>query len=353
MTEPKVANLPTTDLSHIFCGNQTEIWLRFKNSAVNDLAWVIFSPDLVEKELGNSVSAGKTLWGLPDSQQAVIHWLTKLDENISLRGLPDRYTLTIKQSPQRLGVYFEQLIAFALQSLPAVKTNRPALLAQNIQINEDGITAGEFDFLLQDQQNQLLHVEAAVKFFLLPQKASLPYDPMHWLGPNAKDKLGLKIDHLLAKQLTLFQRSKAARKKALQLNGNPTSCEAQSQYLVKGMFFIHWSALIAQPAIANAECLMGHWIHEKELKNLIEANKTSQYFTVSLLKKTEWLTGNGVNNPLTAFDLPSPSAIPYMLELTHQPEHSFADDVHTEKKTSRLMVVNNYWPEINSPSRMI
>lgn len=86
------------------------------------------------------------------------------------------------------------------------------LIDENIQIVSDGITKGEFDFFLA-QNDQLIHLELIYKFYL--------YDPSivdgnyRWIGPNRKDTFIQKIEKLRNKQFPLLY-SDAAKNSLIQ-----------------------------------------------------------------------------------------------------------------------------------------
>ncbi len=100
-----------------------------------------------------------------------------------------------------LGTYYESLWSFLIQACSDLD-----LVAQNLQVNHDGKTVGEFDFLVQDKRRRrLLHQEVAIKFYLYDPSTQ----PGRWRGPNARDRLDLKLAKLRDQQLNLSQNPSA------------------------------------------------------------------------------------------------------------------------------------------------
>ncbi|WGL16163.1 DUF1853 family protein [Microbulbifer bruguierae] len=94
-----------------------------------------------------------------------------------------------QSSSHRLGVYFENLWAFAFNHHPDYQ-----LLARNLPIRSADKTLGELDFVVRHLPDQQLeHWEVAVKFYL--QVESL------WVGPGIKDRLDIKLAHMRDHQL--------------------------------------------------------------------------------------------------------------------------------------------------------
>ncbi|SDG97274.1 DUF1853 family protein [Psychroflexus sediminis] len=88
-------------------------------------------------------------------------------------------------------------------------SNRYDEIAYSLQILNDKITIGEFDFLCQDVvQNEILHVELVNKIYLYDD--SLHENPDYcWIGPNKRDRLIDKLDKLKSQQFPLLYHPKA------------------------------------------------------------------------------------------------------------------------------------------------
>lgn len=159
---------------------------NFKHPMVRDLAWAIASPPLLANEQDALVSMA---W----FQQQYLSYLPRL---FALDNNPAPLIEFINRQ-QRLGVYFEQLWHFFFEDSP----NFDVLLA-NIQIQDSHQTYGEFDFIIREKATQIVtHFEVAVKFYLGYQHDSA--ENKLWYGANIKDRLDIKIDHMLKHQIRL------------------------------------------------------------------------------------------------------------------------------------------------------
>lgn len=102
-----------------------------------------------------------------------------------------------QRSSHRLGHYYEMLWQALLETQQHIE-----LLACDFQLNAQGKTLGALDFLFWDcQRHCYTHLEVAMKFYLLTGATD---NPMNWIGPNAKDRLGRKLDHMRHSQTQLL-----------------------------------------------------------------------------------------------------------------------------------------------------
>jgi len=160
--------------------------IEFKQKTVRDLVWALSSPPLVLQP------SHACLW--PEAkwfQQAYVDtlpWLQALDEDSS-----ELDELLLKQKDKRLGKYFESLWLFWLTNNP-----RYQIVENNIQIIIDGETLGEIDFVIFDKKSQqTIHWEVAVKFYLGVGDVAKMFN---WHGPNLRDRLDIKVEHLKNRQ---------------------------------------------------------------------------------------------------------------------------------------------------------
>ncbi|MFC4991090.1 DUF1853 family protein [Rubritalea tangerina] len=158
---------------------------------------------------------------------------------------------------QKLGHLYEDALHHLLVHAP-----RYSILAHNQQIiTPNKITLGELDYLLRDEESQeLIHLELAVKFYLVHHAQGSTTFP----GPDARDNYQKKLQRLSSHQLTLSQRPEA-RATLQALLGEPTT-PIQSQHLIHGIFFDH----IAAPTQPVPEHASPHtrrlpWLHVSEL----------------------------------------------------------------------------------------
>ncbi len=194
---------------------------KFRNKAVRDLAWAISTPPIISSELH------PCCWPTSSWYQSIyketLAWFNELDRDCSSLD-----SLLAKQKDRRLGKYFEILWFYWLSHHP-----RYEVLAHNLQIIIDGETLGEMDFILFDKKNkQVLHWEVAVKFYLgVDDTAQM----QNWHGPNLRDRLDVKVDHLLHKQSTISKDARVAewlRKQGFSID--------RCAVILKGRLYYHW-----------------------------------------------------------------------------------------------------------------
>lgn len=169
----------------------TAPWQAWRHPDVRNLAWVLAAPSLL-----------RHLPGCPCPVQVLddAFWTTlftayrpRLD---ALDHDPGPLTAFLAAHPNhRLGYYFEYLLRFWLED---AEWHPFRLLRHRATLFHGKITVGELDFLVRDTRtNRVAHWEVAVKFFLGHPPL---HDPRHWQGPNARDTLGAKLEHLALHQ---------------------------------------------------------------------------------------------------------------------------------------------------------
>lgn len=171
-------------------------WDALREPAVRDLAWLLFSADLLRAQppVGMLASAFET----SDELAATIDWLLALDADASaLRNDIAAARVT------RLGRYAECLLAWFLQHGPTAR-----LIAANVPLRRAGLTLGECDFLVQTRAGRRLHWELAVKCYLHAGDGRAQLSD--YVGPNLQDRFDLKLAHLLDHQLPLSGREEFA-----------------------------------------------------------------------------------------------------------------------------------------------
>lgn len=200
--------------------------------AVRDLAWAILSTPLLNTPRLSSSTE-------------VQSWQQMLPElPIGNMGDIARFLYAEAQSPLRLqnhlqtqtshflGTYFESLWAYFFQH-----TTDYELTTLNLQVHHQGKTLGEFDLILKHPERpHHIHVELAVKFYLQVNRNKTHTDNLQsdiaWLGPNKIDRLDLKIDSLINKQLRLADEPVA--RKQLELRG---IYELEKRSILRGYIF--------------------------------------------------------------------------------------------------------------------
>ncbi|OLL30687.1 hypothetical protein BTH42_16165 [Burkholderia sp. SRS-W-2-2016] len=170
-----------------------------RDPAVRDLAWLLFSADLLRPQLPAGALAQP--FDTPGELHATVAWLRTLDATPE----PLHHDLAATRIT-RLGRYAERLLGFFLQHGPAAQ-----LIAAGVPLRRAGITLGECDFLLRTRQHAHLHWELAVKCYLHAGETgsadatveSAQARLADYVGPNLKDRFDLKLAHLLDHQLRL------------------------------------------------------------------------------------------------------------------------------------------------------
>ncbi|GAA5524928.1 hypothetical protein Maes01_01487 [Microbulbifer aestuariivivens] len=101
-------------------------------------------------------------------------------------------TFLAQHPSPRLGVYFENLWAFAFEQHPDYQ-----LLARNLPLRVPGRTLGELDFVVRHRPSgRTEHWEIAVKFYL-------QMGEQQWVGPGLRDRLDIKLARMRDHQLPI------------------------------------------------------------------------------------------------------------------------------------------------------
>ena len=238
---------------------------EYQVQQVRDLAWVIF---------------GQPMMNIPNHYQPMLDntkWFQDLDREpqILLRHLQ---TKNLKM----LGTYFEALWEFFLEQHPDFE-----LKYKNLQVFEERLTVGEFDFIFWDRrQNRYQHLEVAVKYYLgvinesqCKQEVNNCSLMSQWIGPGTRDRLDLKYQKLIQKQSQLGY-TDAGR----QLLANKGIDEIESQINLLGYLFYPLDLSIGAPENADPNHLDGFWIR---LSRLDELAKISGLWAI--VDKPHWL----------------------------------------------------------------
>lgn len=245
-----------------------ELLPQLRHANVADLAWSVFSTPLTTQ-----------LTVLPDIliprftlNRSRIDWLRSLDED------PRSLLNHLKQpKTKRLGQYFEALWEYFL-----LQDAGTELLAKNLQVQHQGRTLGEFDFIYRDNSGgEIVHLELAVKLYLgFAMQAAPDSSPMDWWqGPNCIDRLDLKIAKLSNKQLKLGDNAHA-KKTLADLNID----SIKPALFIGGYLYYPDNATIAPPKIIDPSHQRGKWIYLRDIKTKLDPGH--RYL---MLKKSQWL----------------------------------------------------------------
>lgn len=227
-------------------------WGHLRRARVRSLAWLLDAPDLLDVHDPHWEGRIATLGPVrPETER----WLTELDADPTPLDAALGSRLTT-----RLGLYAEKLMAFYF-------AHQGRLVAHGLQVRPaSGDTVGEFDFLLDDGQGGVEHIEFATKFYLLQEGVHGASDELAanfdtFVGPNLADSLGRKMRKVFERQLSLGQHPAA---QAL-LPRPVTSAKA----LVKGWLFYPAGMYRdrAQAGISAQHC-RGFWCSLSELDYL-------------------------------------------------------------------------------------
>ncbi|WP_114810727.1 DUF1853 family protein [Paraburkholderia kururiensis] len=204
-----------------------------RDTAVRDLAWLLFSPGLLRAQPPADLLADP--FESASERADTIDWLVALDRDaLALHSAIAAARVT------RLGRYAECLLGWFLQHGPAAR-----LVAANVALRRAGVTLGECDFLVETHSGRRRHWELAVKCYL--QAGDGRARLADYVGPNLQDRFDLKLSHLLGHQLPLSGREEFATL------GHRGPWEARM--FVKGWLFYRAENLPDEAAARNAEPL--------------------------------------------------------------------------------------------------
>jgi hypothetical protein len=215
----------------------TETLRAFEVPAVRHLAWLCLSPQLLRHELSFDPAAHLP----PEFLETLKRW----ERN------PDTLPVRLTETPEgRLGHYFERLYEVLLRDLLGWD-----IVLQNQQVQAEGRTLGELDFLVRNRSSgQLEHHEIAIKFYL---GFVTEANQVRWYGPNARDRLDLKTERLLNHQSRLCQRPETQG-----LLASVGVCETVTPriFMPGYLFYPVAQTLPEAPAQVPREHLKGHWM---------------------------------------------------------------------------------------------
>ena len=176
-------------------------WQHFKRPFVRDLAFSLACPNALNHWLDLNPLTPTPDVTIHSAQfwqaqfEAYAHRLHELDNTPYYQDLT-RYLMN-RPSPYRLGFHFEGLIHFWLEDGFALGLHPFEVIAHNVQLYRDKQTVGELDFIIRNHETgEVEHWELSIKFYL----GSALFEPVNWVGINAKDTLHRKLTHMQTKQ---------------------------------------------------------------------------------------------------------------------------------------------------------
>ncbi|MGF6720795.1 hypothetical protein P3T43_000136 [Paraburkholderia sp. GAS41] len=300
-------------------------WEALREPAVRDLAWLLFSADLLHAQppVGMLASAFET----EHERAATLAWLFALDADpaeLNRELTAARIT--------RLGRYAEWLLGWFLQHGPAAR-----LIAANVPLRRAGLTLGECDFLVQTQAGRRLHWELAVKCYLHAGAGrALLAD---YVGPNLQDRFDLKLTHVLDHQLPLSAREEFATL------GHAGPWEPQM--FIKGWLFYPHSETTGDPAEIDPAHARGWWVTRTDWPAFAAGH--AQAWRV--LPRLEWLAPRRhVAGAAEIAGIEFVAADILSERVAHQNGPTmvaafYLDDASRWVERSRGFIVPNGWPE--------
>lgn len=288
--------------------------LSFSHPAVRHLAWLCNAPQLITTSA--LFEPGQYL--PPDYLEILQGWDQK----------PETAPALLREPPQRrLGFYFERLYEVLLSDLLGWK-----ILLKNEQIQSDGQTLGELDFVVHNlTDDRIEHHEIAIKYYLgVPGTG----DEALWFGPNARDRLDLKSDRLVNHQSKRTQKPETLELLAKHDITGPLL----ARIFMPGYLFYPLSRPISAPRTAPTNHLRGWWAYADE----ISETDTSAWVQ---LHKPHWV------GPWRQSESPQAHESKAALTLINQDqiprlfaELGYDQASNTWREQRRLFIVPRSWP---------
>lgn len=220
----------------------------------SDLEWILHSPPLMNTP--EDVASFAELFS-----QTMAACLNRTENSLAI-------------PPKKLGIYYENLVEELFKIKPEVFEYK-----RNIQVKQDKITLGEFDFIGNNQTNSF-HLECAIKFYLRVGAGDQLSD---YIGPGKKDRLDIKWERLLEHQLPLSATEKGIA------TCKEQGVKAPAQVLLLQGYLFHPFTEGVPTSIAqeiNPNHLKGWWLTHSEIELLEDE------FEFAQMKKPYWLSPN-------------------------------------------------------------
>lgn len=174
-------------------------------------------------------------------------------------------------SKLRLGNYVERLVSYELLQDETID-----ILRENVQIIASKTTLGEIDCLFLKGQ-QPFHLEIAYKFYLYDATVGDSFLE-HWIGPNRRDSLILKLNKIREKQFPLLY-SEACQPFLQELNLKSEIILQRTWF--KAQLYIPFESNMDFKEL-NKDCITGFYISGKQLSNFSDCK-------FYIPKKLDWL----------------------------------------------------------------
>jgi len=264
-------------------------------------------------------------------------WLRQLDQQ------PAPLRAWLARSPtRRLGLYFEALWQFFLENDPLVE-----LVAHNLPVRANGRTLGEFDCLYYCHARQRhVHLELAVKYFLgIDDGTTTGHSQwQQWWGPNSVDRLDLKINHLMNKQIQLGQRPEATA-----ILADLGIVDPVLEVEIRGYLFRKRGSALPSPVGYNSQQPLAQWLFHREVAEFFATRQTARF---AKLPRLLWLSKAQAkdNHCLSKSDMLTALAAHFDANTRPQLLAAFDDN---GLETERFFVVPDGWPALNPSGNSI
>lgn len=164
-----------------------------------------------------------------------------------------------------LGKQIEDQLEMAL-----AKDERYSVIAKGVQIQPEGITLGELDFIIKDhEEGAVFHLELVYKYYI--------YDPIiggneieRWIGPNKRDRLVYKLDKLSSGQFPLLYHS-ATRPYLEALGLDPES--VTQKLCFKAELYRPYHSDLNLRGQLNPNAIQGHYLYIDQLAEKMTSDK--------------------------------------------------------------------------------
>jgi uncharacterized protein len=222
------------------CSTQTsegtcEAWLEA-------LQWVMTRPGLVSGLPGGSAP----LMTEGDPRLDALRDHTRAEWSALSEALPNR----------KLGLAFEALVVWGMEHGLGW-----TVLGRDVQVFEGKRTIGALDLVVRDERGEVTHWEFAYKLYLQCDAAN---GWESWLGPAGRDRLSLKLRHMLDHQLPLSSRPEAkATLDALGLERID-----HRRIMMQGTLFSPWGSPPVTPEQGEVAA-EGRWLRQSEVPRLV------------------------------------------------------------------------------------
>jgi hypothetical protein len=181
-------------------------------------------------------------------------------------------TITITEN-LRLGKQVERIFSALISS-----SSNYEIIEENIQIVDEKITIGEFDFILKNTEtDKVFHLELVYKFYI--------YDPNQsdkelekWIGPNRKDSFIEKFTKLEQKQFPLLQHP-ITKSQLLHLNID----EIEQKLCFMASLFVPYQKIGDVFPVINNKAIVGYWLTLNQFERI-----NTETFQFYLPQKKEW-----------------------------------------------------------------